>query len=576
MQETWQLKTRPDSAILSEYRGLHSLLATLLWQRGVEPDRAPAFLSPAFENLFDPYAFQDMQKAVSRIWLALEREEKILVYADYDADAVTANAVLQQTFNYLGRPIQSYIPDRFSEGYGLNLEAFKQFAKDGISLVITVDCGVNSREEALLCKELGIDLIITDHHELIGDLPKALAVINPKVPGEKYPDQQITGVGVAYKLAQALLRDEGQVSKLLASKNLSYVQHWDKWLLDLVAIGTVADCHSLLGENRIFVRFGLKVLAKSKWFGLRSMMQLSKIKLEELSVYSLGFILAPRINAAGRLEHANIALDTLLSEDEIEAGKLASVLEDINLRRQQATARIVSEAREQAASQAEQKILVLANQDWHKGLVGIVAGRLASELGKPAIVLEQGETTSTGSARTFGEFNVVDGLKACSDLLEKFGGHKQAAGLSLKNENLDHFRIRLNGYAEEHFSEFSQGPVLFIDAELEADEVNLDLFDLIAQLEPFGVGNPRPVFYLKNLQVENLKKVGGDAQHAQMTFKASNSLLFGIAFQKGYLCDTLKIGQTVQVAAELLADTWNGFRKVKLKILSVSEEEVSL
>jgi single-stranded-DNA-specific exonuclease len=377
-------------------------------------------------------------------------------------------------------------------------------------------------------------------------------------------------------LAQALLRDEGQVSKLLASKNLSYVQHWDKWLLDLVAIGTVADCHSLLGENRIFVRFGLKVLAKSKWFGLRSMMQLSKIKLEELSVYSLGFILAPRINAAGRLEHANIALDTLLSEDEIEAGKLASVLEDINLRRQQATARIVSEAREQAASQAEQKILVLANQDWHKGLVGIVAGRLASELGKPAIVLEQGETTSTGSARTFGEFNVVDGLKACSDLLEKFGGHKQAAGLSLKNENLDHFRIRLNGYAEEHFSEFSQGPVLFIDAELEADEVNLDLFDLIAQLEPFGVGNPRPVFYLKNLQVENLKKVGGDAQHAQMTFKASNSLLFGIAFQKGYLCDTLKIGQTVQVAAELLADTWNGFRKVKLKILSVSEEEVSL
>lgn len=576
MQETWQLKTRPDSAILSEYRGLHSLLATLLWQRGVEPDRAPAFLSPAFENLFDPYAFQDMQKAVSRIWLALEREEKILVYADYDADAVTANAVLQQTFNYLGRPIQSYIPDRFSEGYGLNLEAFKQFAKDGISLVITVDCGVNSREEALLCKELGIDLIITDHHELIGDLPKALAVINPKVPGEKYPDQQITGVGVAYKLAQALLRDEGQVSKLLASKNLSYVQHWDKWLLDLVAIGTVADCHSLLGENRIFVRFGLKVLAKSKWFGLRSMMQLSKIKLEELSVYSLGFILAPRINAAGRLEHANIALDTLLSEDEIEAGKLASVLEDINLRRQQATARIVSEAREQAASQAEQKILVLANQDWHKGLVGIVAGRLASELGKPAIVLEQGETTSTGSARTFGEFNVVDGLKACSDLLEKFGGHKQAAGLSLKNENLDHFRIRLNGYAEEHFSEFSQGPVLFIDAELEADEVNLDLFDLIAQLEPFGVGNPRPVFYLKNLQVENLKKVGGDAQHAQMTFKASNSLLFGIAFQKGYLCDTLKIGQTVQVAAELLADTWNGFRKVKLKILSVSEEGVSL
>lgn len=569
MSIVWKMKPQADAAVLTEYRGLHSLQALLLWQRGVSPDRSGQFLSPRYEDLYSPFLFRQMEKAVDRLWEAIENEEKIFVYADYDADAVTASAVLEQTFKYLEVPVETYIPDRFSEGYGLNEEAFRQMSEMGVKVVVTVDCGVNSRKEAELCKELGITLIITDHHELIGDVPDAFCLVNPKLPGEAYPDPQITGVGVAFKLACALLSKKSLVVKRLAKHQREHVENWEKWLLDLVAIGTVADCHSLLGENRILVHYGLLVLRKTRWLGLRELLRLAGADLENLNTHTLGFLLAPRINAAGRLEHASIALRTLLSEDLSEAQGLAARLEEINTRRQESTKRLISEAREQAALYNQDSVLVLSSDQWHKGVVGIAAGRLAEDFGKPSIVLAEEGEKLTGSVRTYGEFNVIEALQSCAEYLEKFGGHKQAAGLTLSRENLDYFRVGLNKYAQEHQADLASNPLLELDTLLDPKDISLDLYDLIGELEPFGVENEKPKFLLSGIRLSGLKRVGGQKEHAQVWFSDSGYTVSGIGFQKGYLCDSFYAGQEVAVAAELLADTWNGVRKVKLRVLDM-------
>lgn len=570
MSKHWNLKPAVAAEELqTTYPTIHPIIASLLQQRGVVPDRLEAFLHPKYEGLYDPFLFADMRKAVDRIWLAIEQDERMAVYADYDADAVTANAVLQQTFRYLGVDVASYIPDRFTEGYGLNLEAFEKLKAEGVTLIITVDCGTNSVDVAEFCKANGIDLIITDHHEITAETPDAYALINPKNPAEHYPDNQITGVGVAYKLAVALLSETERVIDLKGIPEDDHVRHWDKWLLDLVAIGTVADCHSLMGENRIIVKYGLMVLAKTKWAGLRALLQTAVgINQTELTTHTLGFTLAPRINAAGRLEHANIALDTLLATDPVVAGQAAQALEKVNERRQQLTERLISEAREQAAMQSAHPVLVLASPDWPKGVVGIAAGRLATELQKPVIVLEQGEQESTGSARTFGDFDLVEALKATAEYLLKFGGHKQAAGLTLATARLDEFRVAIARYASDHMSEGGQHVVLELDAELPATNLTLDFFDQLEELQPFGVGNPKPLFLIKNMELHGAKKVGSD-KHAQLTFAVAGQPVQGIAFNMAYVCDTVPLGSMVDVAAELIADTWNGMRRLKLRVVDI-------
>lgn len=568
MSKRWNVKPFVSSVYAGQPH-MHPVVAHLLHQRGVQPGNLENFLHPKYDHLYDPFLFTDMRKAVDRIWLAIEQDERMAIYADYDADAVTANAVLQQTFRYLGVEVGSYIPDRFTEGYGLNKEAFEKLKLEGVTLVITVDCGTNSVDVAEYCNQNGIDLIITDHHEITGETPHSYALINPKNPTEQYPDSQITGVGVAYKLAVALLNETEKVIDLKGIPEEEYVAHWDKWLLDLVAIGTVADCHSLMGENRIIVKYGLMVLAKTKWAGLRALLQSAVgINPPELTTHTLGFSLAPRINAAGRLEHANIALDTLLATDPVVAGQAAQALEKVNERRQQLTERLISEAREQAALQAGHAVLVLASPEWPKGVVGIAAGRLATELQKPVIVLEQGEVESTGSARTYGDFDMVEALKATAEYLLKYGGHKQAAGLTLATQNLENFRVALSRYANEHMGTVGQETVLELDAELTSEDLSLDFFDKLEELQPFGVGNPKPVFLIRNAELTGTKKVGND-KHAQLTFSVSGKPLQGIAFNMAYVCDTVPVGSQVDIAGELIADTWNGVRRLKVRVVDV-------
>ena len=567
MAKIWKLKPQISLDIGKSLSGYPKLLAQLLYSRGLtEKDKIEEFLGSKYEGLHSPFLFLDMQKAVQRIWLAIERGEKICVYGDYDADAVTANAVLRQTFKYLSAVAESYIPDRFTEGYGINLEALSKIKNDGSTLIITVDCGTNSVDAAEWCGRNEIDLIITDHHEIIGEKPKAFALINPKNIDDNYPYREITGVGVAFKLACAIL-----TSAKCKEQSAKYIQGYEKLLLDLVAIGTVADCHSLLGENRTLVKYGLKVLAKTKWVGLKALLESCGIDLKQrpLDSYVLGFIIAPRLNAAGRLEHANIALDLLLTEDFEAAREQATALEKINKRRQDLTLRVVSEAKEQALLASERKILVLWAKDWPKGIVGLVAGKLAEEFNKPVIVLEKGESESTGSARTAGKFNIIDALKNASEYLLKFGGHSQAAGLNLKNEDFEQFYQKLLEFAEAQLPAENLGKILEADAELAESDLGLDIYQMVSALEPFGVDNKKPVFILKNASVNNFKFVGKGEKHMQLEVSIGNKNIKAIWFNAGNFAKNLKLSDTVNIAAELFLDSWNGRENLKLRIVDV-------
>lgn len=561
----WKIKPgiAPEtSEKLSQYP---KLLRQLLFGRGlVDVDKVKDFLEPKYENLHSPFLFGDMKKAVDRIWQAIENKEKICIYGDYDADAVTANAVLQQAFGFLDVAVQSYIPDRFTEGYGVNMEALEKIKADGVKLIITVDCGTNSVDAAEFCKQNNITLIITDHHEIIGPKPDAYALINPKNREDGYPYEDITGVGVAFKLATALLQNEK-----CKMHNAKYVAGSEKWLLDLVAIGTVADCHSLLGENRILVKYGLKVLAKTRWPGLRALIKTSALDFSAKvpDTYTLGFIIAPRLNAAGRLEHADTALHLLMEKNPPEAARRALELEEINRRRQDQTARIVSEAREQAVLISERRLIVLAGEGWNKGIVGLVAGRLAEEFHKPVIVLEKTDEFSTGSARTAGEFDILAALKYSSEHLVRFGGHKQAAGLTVETSKLQIFYQKALEYADANINVEDEQKTLELDAELQSEQLNLENLELIDLLEPFGMDNPKPKFLISQMKIASSRTVGNGSKHTQYQLQKGSKVISGIAFNSANLEKNFKLGDTVDVAAELIEDGWNGRKDVKLRII---------
>jgi single-stranded-DNA-specific exonuclease len=595
--------------------GSEVLLAQLLFNRGLmEKEQISDFLEPKYENLHSPFLFRDMEKAVGRIWEAIKQNQKICIYGDYDADAITANAVLGQTFKYLGVDVESYIPDRFTEGYGVNIEALSKIKDNGSGIIITVDCGTNSVDAAEFCAANNIDLIITDHHEIIGEAPKAYALINPKNPNDNYPYREITGVGVAFKLACGILSKKERVQSTVSFRAVAsesrnplnledkgslrssaalvgrddkevepkYIDGYEKWLLDLVAIGTVADCHSLLGENRILVKYGLKVLAKTKWVGLKTLMESAGLRegsplgqpqrgtlWKPLDTYTLGFIIAPRLNAAGRLEHAGIALDLLLETDEQKAKEKAQNLEAINTRRQGMTASVLSEAKEKVLLLKERKILALVGEGWPKGIMGLVAGKLAEEFYKPTIVLERTENLCTGSARTAGDFDILEALKFSSEHLLKFGGHRQAAGLSLQADEFDGFYQKLLVYAEANINPESFQKILELESVLSGLDLTANTYNLISKLEPFGVNNTSPKFLIPKLEILSVRLVGKQSQHLQIKLKTDSREISGIMFNAPDFAKTLKIGDTVDAAAELIEDNWNGREAVKLRIIDI-------
>jgi single-stranded-DNA-specific exonuclease len=519
-----KLTPEADSAL----QAFPPVLRQVLFNRGYATDaEARAFLKAEPNFNANPFQMTGMGAAVERICYALENHEPIAIYGDYDVDGVTATALLVDTLNALGANVRGKIPNRFDEGYGLNNEALSQLKEEGVRLVISVDCGIRSPDEALHARTIGLDLIITDHHHPSeGVLPPALAVINPKQPGDTYPDKDLAGVGIAYKLAEALLGE-------LRPKDAFPLTN----LLDLVALGTVADLAPLVGENRFLVRRGLRQMRETGRQGLFSLAAVADLNLAKVNGTDIGFRLGPRLNAAGRLESALASYELLTTKDIFRAGQLAQQLDLQNRERQRITRDMQAQAEVLAlADETDAFLLFAAHQSFNAGVVGLAASRLTETYYRPSIVAHIDTDTTRGSCRSIPEFNITDALDRCADLLIRHGGHRAAAGFTVKNENLEVLVSRLKTIAREELGEKDLRPTLTADAEIPLSNVRPELLNALKYLEPTGYGNPDAVFVSREVRVRNARTVGSDGKHLKLILEDDHRISHdAIGFRLGLL-----------------------------------------
>lgn len=487
-----------------------TLFDRILAARGLDSESKAAFLSPDYSVFHDPFLLPDMDKAVARLIIAREKQEKITIYGDYDIDGLTATAVLLDAFNNFGfKNVAVFMPNRFVDGYGLTIDAVEKIASDKTKLIVTVDCGSLSEKEIIRANELGVDVIVTDHHNVALVQPPAIAVVNPKRSDSNYPFSDLAGVGVAFKLVQAIQ------TKM---KGLPFGQ--EKWLLDLVALGTVCDIVTLIDENRTNVYWGLKVLSQTRRPGIKALMAVALVDVSKINARTLGFSLGPRMNAAGRLETAQHALDMLISTDNMEALEKAQYLDELNTSRRSDQAKILKQAIIQADDYSSDDVLVVSGIDWNHGIVGIVASKLMERYKKPVFVFQEMGDEAKGSARSYGDFNVAQAIRFCEDIITKGGGHSLAAGVTLPTKNLIIFRKKINEFYKSLKLSDQKSlllPVADVDARLE--EIDENLVDLISQLEPFGNGNPQPIIKSDSLLVVNVRKMGAESQHLKLELK---------------------------------------------------------
>ena len=530
------------------------LLKQIVFNRGLATDaEARAFLKAEPNANTDPFQLTGMQATVDRICYALQQDEPIAIYGDYDVDGVTATALLVQALGALGANVRGYIPNRFDEGYGLNTDALDTLKADGVKLVITVDCGIRSPDEALHARTIGLDLIISDHHHPDGlNLPSALAVINPKQHGDSYPDKDLAGVGIAYKIAEALA---------------SNVQLTD--LLDLVALGTVADLAPLVGENRVLVRKGLKQIRETKRQGLFSLAGVAEMKIDKVTAGNIGFMLGPRLNASGRLESALASFELLTTKDFMRAGHLAQQLDVQNRQRQTITRSMQTKAEEIAMSDDPDAFLLFAaHEEFNPGVVGLAASRLTETYYRPAVVAAKNTEETRGSCRSIPEFHITDALDLCKDLLVRHGGHAAAAGFTVKNENLPELVTRLKSIAKEKLEGKDLRQTLSADMEVSLPELNFDVLKHLAYLEPTGYGNPDAVFVARDVKVKVSRTVGSEGRHLKMTLEDERGAMFdSIGFRLGHLQASLPA--RVDVLFTLEANEWNGRTSLQLNLKDV-------
>jgi len=518
-----------------------TLFNRILKNRGITTDKKAIFLSPNYDAKHDPFLLPDMQAAVDRLVKAHKSQEKITIYGDYDIDGLTATTVLLDALKSFGfEHVSAFIPNRFTEGYGLTVDAIERVVAEGAELIITVDCGSLSHKEITRAKELGVEVIVTDHHNVAPEQPPAVAVINPKrllqdhpdeyekyllkpdskLTGKIYPFLDLPGVGVAFKLVQAL---QTKLDGLEPGQ--------EKWLLDLVALGTVCDVVTLVDENRTHVFWGLKVLARTRRPGLKALMAVSAVRPEAVNARSLGFALGPRMNAAGRLETAQYALDMLTATDPMEALKYARHLDEMNQNRRREQDIILKEALIQAEEFSNDPVLVVSSPGWNHGIVGIVAAKLLERYQKPTFVLAEDGEEAKGSARSYGDFSAADAIRSADDIITKGGGHKLAAGVTLPTAHVTAFRTRVNEfYVTQKL--INQAALLLpvADADTGLDEVTEVLIEELAALEPFGNGNPQPVLRTESLTVHGVRRMGDSGQHVKLSLKDTNGSIDLIAF----------------------------------------------
>ena len=558
----WRAKHDAGQATALQVRGkeIPRPIVQILQNRGYDTAEAiEKYFAPSLADLHDPFLLPDMDQAVARIIKALDGRERILIHGDYDTDGITATALLVRNLAKFGVTAQHYIPRRLEEGYGLSMAGITKAAGDRCSLIITVDCGSSAVSEIARAREQGIDVIVCDHHLAGAVLPDALALINPKVPSSRYPFPDLAGVGVAFKLLAALYQ------RLDRPLDGLYED------LDLVCLGSVVDIVPLVGENRVLAKYGMRRIAASRKQGIQALLKETGLP-RTLTSYHLGFVIGPRINACGRMHDAQSALELLLTEDPARAAELARSLSLDNEKRKSVQDETYRAARAaiEPSDLARQRIIVLAQEGWHEGVLGIVASRLASEFYRPAIVLSVREDTAKGSARSIPGFDITRAIGQCPDLLIKFGGHAQAAGLELKRENLERFQSCINRDAQTADDSIFEKKSYY-DIELGLDEITPDIVHFLKYFEPTGLANPQPVFLGQDLEVVGVPRVVG-ANHLKLALRQRDRVLPAIAFDRAGEILNIKIGQTrVNCLYSIADDAYAGKRKTTLRVHEMAQ-----
>ena len=557
----WQFAPQVEDADftkIAKKAGLGPEVARLLFERGIQDQESlKKFLEPSLEDLYDPYLLHDMGKAVERIRRAIEDGEFILIYGDYDADGMTSASIIKESLEQLGAECRVYLPNRFTDGYGPNASVYKYFIEqEGISLIVTVDNGVAGHEAIELAQSMGVDVIVTDHHSMPETLPDAYAIIHPEHPDANYPFKHLAGCGVAFKLACALL-EEVQVE-----------------LLDLVAIGTIADMVSLTDENRILVQYGLEMLGHTQRIGLQEMLDMAGIAANEVTDETVGFQIAPRLNALGRLDDPNPAIDLLTGFDDEEAHEIALMIHQKNEERKEIVQSIYEEAKTMV--NPEKKVQVLAKEGWNPGVLGIVAGRLLEELGQTVIVLNIEDGRAKGSARSVEAVDIFEALDPHRDLFIAFGGHAGAAGMTLEVENLKALSQVLENYILETGIDLSGKKTLNLDEELDLETLNLEMLKNFERLAPFGMDNQKPIFYIRDFHVESARTMGAGNTHLKLKISKGEASFEVVAFGQGRWMTEFAQTKNLELAVKLSVNQWNGQTALQLMMVDARVEGVQL
>jgi single-stranded-DNA-specific exonuclease len=557
-----------QARLIQSQLGCHPIIARMLVNRGImQPEEAQAFLHPSFNDLSDPFLLPDAEAAVERIKQALRHRERIYIHGDYDSDGVTSAALWYRLLTRLGADVLVHIPHRHRDGYDMRSKFVVEAKERGAAVILTTDCGIQRWTEVEEAREAGIDVIVTDHHEPGSQLPKAVAVVNPHRSDSRYPFPYLAGVGVAFRLGEALLRHLGHS-----------VDGYRRALCDLAAIGTITDIMPVLGENRIIVKQGLETLRQGRKAGLRALMQLAKLNPEALTVRDIGFALGPRINAVGRMDDARIALDLLITEDPAEARELAERLERANVMRQEEQARITQEATQQIQSLdlEENPCIVLYRENWNSGVIGVVANKITSQFHRPSVLISVDPESGTGrgSARSIRAFDIHQALTECQEYLLEFGGHAHAAGMTIQLENLPAIIRSLNRLASERLTPDDFLPTIDIEAEIEASEVTPRLLEDLKAFEPYGHDNEEPIFVSRGLQLMRIYRMGPDGMHLKLFLKnGRNNEIAAVYWRNGELEQQLQCGDYFDICYRPKVDQYNGKLGVQLVIQDLRPSE---
>lgn len=560
MTNKWIVKEINNEKVelLKEKFNLSNLVAKILSNRNIlgremQEDDIKKFLNPTRYDFYDPFLLPDMEQAVERIEQAINNKEKILIYGDYDADGITSTTILIKFFKELGVEVDKYIPNRLEEGYGINNKALEEIKNRGIDLIITVDNGITANDQVKYANELGLDVIITDHHEPSDEIPKAVAVIDAKRKNNQYPFNQLAGCGIAFKLTQAIsIKRKLDPSKYL--KNL-----------DIVSIGTISDLVPLVDENRVIVKLGLMLVKQTKNIGLRKL--LLKSQLKEVDSTSISFGITPRINAAGRLGNQYDALNLFITEDVKEAERLSEVLNSYNIERQKIGNKIYEEAISQLKDE-EKNCIILGKEDWHHGVLGIVSSKITEKFNKPSILLCFEDNIAKGSGRSVPGFDLYKAISSTKEYLLGFGGHTMACGLSLTVENFERFKKEITKYIDENLDISKLEKEIYIDEILTIDDLDIEEIKELKSLEPFGEENPEPIIMYENVEINGIRTLS-ENRHLKLSLKKNDKIIDAIGFNLGELAEKYKIGDTIDIVGNIEINSFNGKDLIQIRLIDI-------